>query len=72
MWSIVLNLVFKVATSQVAKTAIALAINKLLDHKDDGITKDIAETMIDGIARSKANPTTEDLFADAMLTLKQG
>lgn len=68
----IIPFIIKMVSTQVAKTAIALAINKLLAAKDDGITKEIAETMIDAIARSKANPTTSDLFKDAMLTLKQG
>lgn len=61
----------KMISTEVAKTAIALAINKLLEAKGDGITKDIAEVMIDAVARSKSNPTTQDVFTDAMLVLKQ-
>ena len=72
MWTFIVSLILKIATSEVAKTAIAIGINKLLEDKNDGITKDIAETMIDGVARSKANPTTADVFSDAMLVLKQG
>ena len=72
MWTVILQFILKMATSEVAKIAIAMGVNKLLEAKDDGITKDIAETMIDAIARSKANPTTADLFNDAMLSLKQG
>jgi len=72
MWGLIINLVLKVATSEVAKTAIAYGINKLLEDKKDGITKELAETMIDAVAKSKANPTTADVFTDAMLVLKQG
>ena len=72
MWTVILQFILKMATSEVAKIAIAMGVNKLLEAKDDGITKDIAETMIEGIAKSQANPTTADLFNDAMLSLKQG
>lgn len=68
----VISFAIRMISTQVAKTVIAMTINKLLEAKNDGITKDIAEAMIDAIARSKANPTTADLFNDAMLTLKQG
>lgn len=68
---VMITLIIRMVSTQVAKTIIAMAINKLLEAKTDGITKDIAETMIDAIARSKANPTTADLFNDAMLALKQ-
>lgn len=72
MWTMVLKFALKMATTKVAKTAIAIAINKLLEHKGDGITRDLAEVMIDAVARSKSNPTTQDVFEDAMLVLKQG
>jgi len=38
-----------------AKQLIGVAVNKLLSSKDDGITKDIAKIMIDGIAQSTKN-----------------
>jgi len=59
-------------SSDAAKQLIALAIDKLLAHTNDGVTKDIALTMIDGIAKSKANPTTEDLFSAVVNLLKGG
>ena len=66
MLAFLINLI----STDLAKSLIALAINKLLAHSSDGITKDIANTMIDGIAKSKANPTTDELFADAIKALK--
>ena len=66
MLAFLINLI----STDLAKSIIALAINKLLAHSSDGITKDIANTMIDGIAKSKANPTTDELFADAIKALK--
>ena len=61
-----LNLGLKLLTSNAAKTLIAVGVNKLLAAKGDGITKEVAKVMIDGIAKSKHNPTTEDVFSDAL------
>lgn len=72
MGQIALKLLFKVVTSEFAKTLIAVAINKLLEAKNDGITKDVALTMIDGIAKSKRNPTTHEVFEDARKLLTLG
>jgi len=71
MWTFILQFMFKVATSEVAKVAIGMGVNKLLEDKEDGITKDIAETMIDGIAKSKSNPTKIEMFDAALSTLKE-
>lgn len=65
-----LQVLLKLLTSEATKTLIAIGVNKLLEHSKDGITSDIAEVMIDGIAKSKANPTKEDVFADALNILK--
>ena len=65
-----LQLLLKLLTSEATKTLIAIGVNKLLEHSKDGITSDIAEVMIDGIAKSKANPTTNDVFNDAQLLIK--
>jgi hypothetical protein len=59
-------LLIKLATSKAAETAIGYGINKLLEHKTEGIGNELAKTMINGIAKSKANPTTEDMFKDAL------
>lgn len=64
-----LQLLLKVLTSEAIKTLIAIGVNKLLEHKKDGITSDIAQVMIDGIAKSKANPTKEEVFTDAITLL---
>ena len=64
------GLLLKLLSAEATKTLIGLAINKLLEHKEDGITKDIAKIMIDGIAKSKMNPTTKDVFKDAIEVLK--
>ena len=68
--STVLGLLVKFISTDLAKTLIGLAVNKLIEHQTDGITKDVALTMIDGIAKSQANPTTDDVFKDALKLLK--
>lgn len=69
MGTILLNLALKLLTSDAVKTLIALGINKLLDHSKDGITKDLTITLLDGIAKSKANPVTSDVLKDAVKLL---
>jgi hypothetical protein len=69
MGTLLLNLGLKLLTSNAAKTLIAMGINKLIAVQGDGITKDVAKVMIEGIAKSKHNPTTEDVFKDALQLL---
>lgn len=66
MGTLLLNFLLKLLTSEATKTLIGIGVNKLLEHKTDGITSDVAQVMIDGIAKSKANPTTNDVFNDAI------
>lgn len=70
MGTLLLNFLLKLLTSEATKTLIGVGVNKLLEHKTDGITSDVAQVMIDGIAKSKANPTTNDVFNDALLLIK--
>lgn len=70
MLGFLLNLGLKLLTSEATKTVIAIGVNKLLEHKTDGITSEIAEVMIDGVAKSKMNPTKEDMFKDVLTLLK--
>jgi len=69
MGTILLNLALKLLTSDAVKTLIALGVNKLLEHSKDGITKDLTITLLDGIAKSKANPVTSDILKDAVKLL---
>ena len=62
MKQFLLGLLVKALKSETAKELIGLLVNKLVNHIEDGITKDVAKTMIDGIAKSKMNPTTDDMF----------
>ena len=68
--STVLSLLVKFISTDLAKTLIGLAINKLLEHQSDGVTKDISKVMIDGIIKSQANPTKSDVFEEALKLLK--
>jgi len=52
MW---LKILMSVISSEATKMLIGLAVKKLLEHSKDGITKDVAAVMIDGIIQSKAN-----------------
>ena len=70
MGTLLLNFLLKLLTSEATKTLIGIGVNKLLEHKTDGITSDVAQVMIDGIAKSKANPTEADVFTDATKLLK--
>ena len=69
MGTILLNLALKLLTSDAVKTLIALGVNKLLEHSKDGITKDLAVTLLDGVAKSKSNPVTKDVLDDALKLL---
>ena len=69
MGTLLLNLALKLLTSEAVKTLIALGVNKLLEHSKDGITKDLTVTLLDGIAKSKANPVTSDVLKDAVKLL---
>lgn len=70
MGSFLLSLLLKVLSSEATKVVIGIGVKKLLEHQSDGITKDIAQVMIDGIAQSKANPVGEDVFIAATKLLK--
>ena len=60
----------KLISTELTKTLIGYGINKLLESKSDGVTKDIAQVMIDGVAKSKSNPTTTDMFIEVDKLLK--
>lgn len=69
MKTILISFLLKLFTSEATKTLIAVGVNKLLESKTDGITKDIAKTMIEGVAKSQMNPTTDDVFKDSLKLL---
>lgn len=66
MGALLLKILLKILSSEATKLLIGYGVNKLLEHKKDGITGDLAKTMIDGIAKSKANPTKEEMFSTAL------
>lgn len=57
--------------TEFAKTLIGLLVNKLLASTKDGITKDVAKIMIDGIVESKKNEVTTDLVKDVLELIKK-
>lgn len=50
-----LQIILKMLSSELTKRLIGLAINELLKHKSDGITKDVIEVVLDGAVASKSN-----------------
>jgi hypothetical protein len=56
------GLLLKVLGSGVAKSLIANSLKYLIEHKTDGVTKDVALNMVDAIAQSKANTTSYETF----------
>lgn len=71
MKTLFLNILLKLLTSEATKTLIGYGVNKLLEKKGDGITSDVAKVMIDGIAKSKMNPTKEEMFSTALTELSK-
>lgn len=53
-----LKILLKLLTSEMTKKLIGYAIQKLLEHKGDGITKDVIELVLDGAVESKRNTLT--------------
>jgi len=66
MFGLVLKVLVKVASSKVMEDVIAIAVDKLLQSQSEGIGKDLSKTMINGIIKSKRNPTKEEIFKDAL------
>ena len=58
MW----EFIFMVLSSSAAKNAIVAGSKALFEHKEDGITKDVAIKMLDAIAMSQANNISLDAF----------
>ena len=71
MWAKIVSIFMSVLSTKAAKTLIAKAINKLLEDKSDGITRDLAMVMIESIAKSQMNPTKEDMFSEILEALKK-
>ena len=71
MWAKIVSIFMSVLSTKAAKTLIVKAINKLLEDKSDGITRDLAMVMIESIAKSQMNPTKEDMFSEILEALKK-
>jgi hypothetical protein len=59
MWT---SIIVKMVTSEGAKLLIAMLLKKLLNSTKTGVTKDIAEVMLDSVALSRANNAPIDAF----------
>lgn len=55
MW---MKILLSVLSSELTKKLIGLGIKKLLEHKSDGITKDVIKVVLDGAVESKSNDLT--------------
>lgn len=53
-----MKLFLSVLTSEMTKRLIAFAIQKLLDAKGDGITKEVIVAVLDGAVESRHNDLT--------------
>lgn len=65
-----MSFIIKLISTELTKTVIGYGVNKLLESKSDGITKELAQVMIDGVAKSQSNPTRADMFIEASKLLK--
>lgn len=68
--NIALGFLVKAITSEMAKKLIGLAIKKLLEAKDDGVTKDIIETVLAGAVESQRNNLTLEDIVPVVEALK--
>ena len=62
MGSTIIALVVKVVTSDMAEALIAMLLKKLLDHQTAGVGKELATSLVDAVAKSKANDVPENAF----------
>lgn len=53
------------------KVLIEDNIKKLLNHETDGITKDLAYTMLTSIVTSTVNEVSANMVSEALTTLKK-
>ena len=52
-----------IINSNTTKVLIGMLFKKLLESKDDGITKDVIATVLDAAVASKRNDLTEDMVS---------
>lgn len=58
-------------SSEQNKILIEENVKKLLNHETDGITKDVAYTMLTGIVNSALNEVTPGMVSKALSLLKK-
>jgi len=60
MW---MSILVVIINSNTTKVLIGMLFKKLLESKDDGITKDVITTVLDAAVASKRNDLTEDMVS---------
>lgn len=58
--NVFLALLVKGLTSEAAKALIIVLFKKLIEHKTDGVTKEVAEAALEAIGESTANNAPKD------------
>lgn len=65
-----LDLLIAMLTSKATEKLIAHGVTKLVEHKTSGIGKTLAETMINGIVKSKHNKVKGTMIGPVIKALK--
>ena len=60
MW---MSILVVIINSDIAKVLIGMLFKKLLESKDDGVTKDVITLVLDAAVESKHNDLTEDIVS---------
>ena len=60
MW---MSILVVIINSNTTKVLIGMLFKKLLESKDDGITKDVITAVLDAAVASKRNDLTEDIVS---------
>ena len=60
MW---MSILVVIINSNTTKVLIGMLFKKLLESKDDGITKDVITAVLDAAVASKRNDLTEDMVS---------
>lgn len=70
MLQIILQTAFKMLTSSFTKKLITKGVSRLIVDEKDGITPDVATTMIQSIVESKMNDITPEMVDSILDKLK--
>ena len=70
MFQIIIKFAFNMLTASFTKELITKGISRLIVDKKDGITPDVATTMIQSIVESKMNDITPEMVDGILEKLK--